>query len=246
MHRNENIAIKARIHRIRCLSDERQGTRRFFEVASLSQSVLHDTIGGSHPLMATLDNALKSGDWNRAVAASRSVVALYDEDALQSPRLTIAHEIEGDILDVAQVQVQAAEKNDDPAQKQVQMAIAAFLAGVALEDALRRLCDARGMEYDPQRTSISKLQAALYQPSKQIEVISSSENKQITALGDTRNKADHGRLNDITHIIARSSRWFWVCAGSLTDTSHSYSFRFQIVLGNVIISQVQLGIASRS
>src|SRR5262249_33739170 len=73
------------------------------------------------------------------------------------------------------------------------------LAGASLEDALRRLCDARGIKYDPQRTSISKLQAALFQPSKQIEVISSSENKQITVWGDTRNKADHGRFGDITH-----------------------------------------------
>ena len=54
-------------------------------------------------------------------------------------------------------------------------------------------------QYDAQRTSISKLQAVLFQPSKQIEVISASENKQITAWGDTRNKADHGRFSEITH-----------------------------------------------
>lgn len=79
------------------------------------------------------------------------------------------------------------------------MAIAAFLAGASLEDALRRLCDAQGIAYDVGRTSISKLQLALYQPSKKIEAISVSENKQITAWGDTRNKADHGRFGEITH-----------------------------------------------
>jgi hypothetical protein len=39
----------------------------------------------------------------------------------------------------------------------------------------------------------------LFQPSKQIEAISTSENKQITAWGDTRNKADHARFSEITH-----------------------------------------------
>src|SRR3989304_6005046 len=100
MAANENSAIKARIDRIRHLSSEDRGTTEYFEAASLAQSVLHDTVGGSHPLMAALENALKSADWSRAVAASRGVVALYDEGALKSPRLTIAHEIEGSILDI--------------------------------------------------------------------------------------------------------------------------------------------------
>ena len=80
--------------------------------------------------------------------------------------------------------------------KQLQLGIAAFLAGAALEDALRRLCDTGGISYNPQRTSISKLREALYQP---LEVISRSDNTQITAWGDTRNKADHGRFSEITH-----------------------------------------------
>jgi len=115
-------------------------------------------------------------------------VALCEEGSLKSPRLAIAREIEGDILDIAQAQVQAAETSRDSAQKQLQLAIAAFLSGASLEDALRRLADADGVAYDTQRTSVSKLQAALFQPSKQVEVISTSENKQITAWGDTRNK----------------------------------------------------------
>ena len=148
--------------------------------------------------MAALENALKSADWQRAVAASRAVAALFDEGALKSPRLMIAREIEGDILDIAQAQAEAAEASKDAAHKQTHLGIAAFLAGASIEDALRRLCDARGLIYETQRTSISKLQSALYQPAKQIEVISQSENKHITAWGDTRNKADHGRFDEIT------------------------------------------------
>ena len=83
--------------------------------------------------------------------------------------------------------------------KQLQLAIAAFLAGAALEDALRRMCDAGGITYDPQRTSLSTLQAELYQPSKGINAISKSENDYIVAWGKTRNNADHGRFSEITY-----------------------------------------------
>ena len=173
-------------------------------VIALSQTIVYDTLGTNHPLMKVLDHALKSKNWFDAFAASHSVVTLYEKGGLSSPRLAIAHEIEGDILDIAQKQVEASERNSDATHKQLQLGIAAFLAGAALEDALRRLCDASGISYNPQRTSISILQAALYQPSKQIEMISGSENKQITAWGDTRNKADHGRFSEITHAEVRS------------------------------------------
>jgi hypothetical protein len=192
----EEETIKTRIQHIRHLSHEDQGATEFYEAANLAMSVLHDTVGGSHPLYGTLDDALKKSDWSRAVAAARGVIKLYEQGALKSPRLQIAHEIEGDLLDVAQRQGAAAET--DSVQKQTRLAIAAFLAGAALEDALRRLCDARGLAYDTAHTTISKLQSLLYQPSKQIEVITTSENKQITVWGDTRNKADHGKFNEIT------------------------------------------------
>ena len=106
--------------------------------------------------------------------------------------------IEGDIIDIAQGQAQAAETAKDANQKQLQLAIAVFLVGASLEDALRRLCDAHGIAYEGGRTTISKLQTALYQPAKQVEIISVSETKQITTWGDTRNKADHGRFAEIT------------------------------------------------
>jgi len=198
MAASENMSIKPRINQIQALTQEDQDYTKYYEAASLAQSVVHDTLGGSHPIMTELESALKSADHQRAAAASRAVITLYNNGALKNPRLTIAGEIEGDILDIAQAQVQAAEKNTDASQRQTHLSIAAFLAGASLEDALRRLCDARGVSYDVQHTSISKLQAALYQPSKQIEVISSSENKHITAWGDTRNKADHGKFNEIT------------------------------------------------
>lgn len=199
MPENEHGAIEACIGRIRNLASPGQSAQDYYQAACLAQSVLHDTLGGSHPVMVALTNAITAGDWGRAVGATRSVLALNEEGALTSPRLKIAREIESSILDVAQAQAQSAEANRDAGQRQVHLAIAAFLAGASLEDALRRLCDAQGLAYDAQRASISKLQAALYQPSKQIEVISQSENKQITAWGDTRNKADHGKFDDITH-----------------------------------------------
>ena len=197
MESNENTTIKDRIEHLRSMNARSRGYA--VEGIGLAQSVLYDTVGKNHPLVTVLDDVLKSRDPIETIGAIRSVVTLYDQGGLRSPRLAIAHEIEGDILNIAQKQVEAAEKSTDEIHKQIQLAISAFLAGAALEDALRRLCDARGVNYDPQRTSISKLQAALYQPAKQIEVISGSENKQITTWGDTRNKADHGRFSEITY-----------------------------------------------
>jgi hypothetical protein len=199
MAEKEAEIIKGRIDRIRYLTNDDQGSDQWLEAGSLALTALFDSVGGSHPLASVLDTALKAKDWDSALAASRAVITLFEQGSLKSPRLTIAHEIEGDLLDIAQVQTQAAENNPDPNQKQLQLAIAAFLAGASLEDSLRRLCDSRGTTYDVHRTTISKLQSALFQPSKQVEVISSSENKQITAWGDTRNKADHGKFGDITY-----------------------------------------------
>lgn len=191
--------LAARVAQIRQLSGDNQGSTKWFEAAGLAQVVLQDTVGGNHPLMAALKSALEKADPYRAVAASRGVVRLFDEGGLTSPRLAIAHEIEGDLLNLAQSQTEAAERASDSTTKQVHLAIAAFLAGAALEDALRRLCDAHGIVYDTQRASIAKLQSVLFQPAQQIEVISSTENKQLTAWGATRNKADHGKFEDITH-----------------------------------------------
>ncbi len=193
-----DAAIQERIEKMRGLL-QKEYIGDACEAAILGQTVLHDTIGGSHPVMKQLSSAIDANNYSTIVAASRSLIALYEQGMLKSPRLSIAREIEGDILDIAQAQVQASESNNDVEQKALQLAVAAFLAGVAIEDALRRLCDAHGVSYDVQKSTISKLQSALYRPSEQIEIISLSENKQITAWADTRNKADHGKFSDITH-----------------------------------------------
>jgi len=193
-----NAIARARIERIKRLTRDEEGGGEWLEAGGLCLTLLHDTAGGSHPLYSVLDNALKKNDYGVALAASRAVVTLFEQGSLKSPRLAIAHEIEGDLLDIAQAQTQAAETTKEPNQKQLQLAIAAFLVGASLEDGLRRLCDAHGIAYEAGRTTISKLQTALYQPAKHIEIISASETKQITTWGDTRNKADHGRFAEIT------------------------------------------------
>lgn len=195
----DEAAIKARIERIRAFANPNAEPYELYEAASIAQSVIHDTVGRGHPVMRALDEAVKAGDWTKILGACKAVLALYDQGVLPSPTLRIAHEIEGSILDIAQAQAQAAEVAGDQSAKQLGFAISAFLTGAALEDALRRLCDAGSLTYDPQRSTIAKLQAVLYQPSKSIEVITQSENKQITAWADTRNKADHGKFGEITH-----------------------------------------------
>jgi len=158
----DQAIIQARIERVRKLAHENAEAQEFYEAASIAQSVIYDTLGRGHPSMRALDEAVKSGDWTKILGACKAVLALYDEGALPSPTLRIAHEIEGGILDIAQAQTQAAEVAGDPSAKQLGLAIAAFLAGAALEDALRRLCDEGGLAYDPQRSTIAKLQAVLY------------------------------------------------------------------------------------
>ena len=193
---DENTEIQNRIEKIRGLIEG--STEELLEAVSLARSLVYDIRGDNHPLMGDLGEAqqlLFLYSLEPAIAACRSVIALHETGGLSSPRLEIAHEIEGDILDIAQKQVEMSEGNTNATHKQLQIGIAAFLAGAALEDALRRLCDASGISYNP-RTSISKLREALYQP---LEVISRSDNTQITAWGDTRNTADHGRFSEITH-----------------------------------------------
>ena len=120
MSEEYNKAMESRIEQIRNLTGEDQGTYEFYEAAGLALAVLNDTVGGGHPLLSVLDNALKSKDYMVARSASRAVVTLYEEGGLKSPRLAIAHEIEGNFLDIAQAQVQAAETSKDINQRQIQ------------------------------------------------------------------------------------------------------------------------------
>lgn len=193
-----DASIEERISRIRSLAKRGNTSDKFVQAASIAQSVINDTVGLHHPAMISLNDAVTGNDWTKALGACEAVVALYETDALRSPRLQIAAEIETDILATANLQIQAAELGKNKTVKTIQVAIAAFLAGSALEDALRRLCDANSIAYDPSNTSISKLQSLLYQPSAQVELIGRSDVKQITAWGDTRNKADHGKFDELT------------------------------------------------
>jgi len=192
---------KSRVYKMRQLLSQEFITAAC-EAAVIGQSILYDTIGGSHPLMKQLGDAILTNNFTTLTALSNGVIGLFEQGALISPRLTIAGEIESEILDIAQEQVQASETNTEDAQVSLRRSVAVFLAGAALEDALRRLCDAHGIEFESRRSTISKLQSKLYAPSAQIEIISPTENKQITAWGDSRNKADHGHFSDISHTEA--------------------------------------------
>lgn len=81
----------------------------WFEAASLALSVLHDTVGGAHPLAGTIRHALEKSDYLHAAAGARAVAKLYETSGLGSARLAIAHELEGDILQIAQQQMRRAE-----------------------------------------------------------------------------------------------------------------------------------------
>ena len=190
--------IQARVERLKSLAVDHGDHPRFIEAATLAQSILHDTVGDGHPLMQTLKHSVEKYEWYKILGACHTLITLYEGGSLVDPRLRIAREIEGDILDIAEVQLKAADASPDQIQKQIRLAIFAFLAGAGLEDAMRRLCDKHGLQYDAQRTSISKLQSVLYSPTSEIQAIDLSNNKQITSWGDTRNKADHGRFSEIT------------------------------------------------
>ena len=97
--------IKSRVAEIRRLSTDHQGSTEWFEAANLALSVLHDTVGGNHPLISAIRDALGKADYSRAVAAARAVVTLYASGGLTSPRLAIAHE-----LDRQRTQLQREEK----------------------------------------------------------------------------------------------------------------------------------------
>ena len=54
MELDENTWIKDRIEKIRPFGQEKREWIELFEAVSLAQSVVHDTVGGNHPIMALL------------------------------------------------------------------------------------------------------------------------------------------------------------------------------------------------
>lgn len=174
------------------------------EAVVLGQTLLYETAGSQHPLMATFDSFIKQADWTKARGGCRALILLWKRGALVSPRLQVAKEIEQDIVDVAETQWRAADREKDDASKSLRLSVAAFLCGAAAEDALRRLCIKHSQAFDAGNTSLAKLQSVLYSPSKGVEIISKSENAQIGAWGQTRNNADHGHFAEVTPAEVQS------------------------------------------
>ncbi len=194
----------ALIEKIRRLIGPKANMDHHQEAVALAQTVLIETLGPRHPLMATLNSIVEKYDWSKAEGACRTLITLWEQGALVNPRLQIARELEEDVIDVADRQWKEAEKEQDIGRKQLRLAVAAFLCGAALEDALRRLCDKHGQPYEAGGTSLAKLQSALYSPSKGVEIISKSENAQISAWGQSRNSADHGNFSQVTSSEVQS------------------------------------------
>lgn len=192
------------IAKMRSLIGEDTHIGQTHEAVALAQTLLHDTLGERHPMMATLKAFVQKPDYSQGQGTCRTIITLYEQGALTNPRLQIAKELEEDVIDVADRQWREAEKEQDVATKQMRLAVAAFLSGAALEDALRRMCDKDGLPYDAANASLSKLQAALYSPSNGVEIISKSENSQISAWGQTRNNADHGKFSLVTSVEVQS------------------------------------------
>lgn len=96
--------IADRIARIRQATHKGGGMDDAYEAASLAQTILHDTLGTGHPLMTALQDGVAKTDWTKIVGACRTLITLFEEGVLESPRLRIAREIEGDLLNAAEVQ----------------------------------------------------------------------------------------------------------------------------------------------
>jgi hypothetical protein len=118
MFEKHNEKVKLRIDKIKQLLNPGRGSEGCLEAGALALTVIDDTVGGSHSLWSILESALKSSDWERARDTSLGIVTLYEQGTLNSPRLAIAHEIEGDFIEIANVQAQAAEIEKDINKKQ--------------------------------------------------------------------------------------------------------------------------------
>lgn len=84
---------------------------------------------------------------------------------------------------------------------------AASLAGAVLEDSLRKLCHRRDLPV-PAKTTIESLNMELAKASVYDKLVQ----KQITALADIRNNADHGKFDkftkaDVEDMIKRIRRF---------------------------------------
>jgi hypothetical protein len=111
----------------------------------------------------------------------------------------LSRQIRGELLDLAQEHLDAAECASDVGTAYAQLAAAVFLTAGALESALRDLCDVNGVHYEP-LPSIAILQAALYEPTGHVALIKASDNERITCWGKVIDEVDaKGWLAMLTH-----------------------------------------------
>jgi hypothetical protein len=105
----------------------------------------------------------------------------FERGLLFDIKALIEAEVLGDFLDQAE---QLAAKKYYHA--------AASLGGAVLEDALRKLCDHRKLNY-PDKTSIEVLNVEL----AKANIYDKFYQKRITAIADLRNSADHGQFDKV-------------------------------------------------
>ena len=84
-------SIEKRIDKIRELTGDHAEGYHNVEGAALALTVLHDTAGGSHPLMKVLHRAIEKSDWVTARAGANSTIELFDQGALASSQLDVGH-----------------------------------------------------------------------------------------------------------------------------------------------------------
>jgi hypothetical protein len=106
----------------------------------------------------------------------------FDDDLLFDLRAVVAAEVLGDFIDQAEALLGAGYH-----------IAAASLAGAVLEDAMRKLCAARGLPV-PEKTTIDALNADLGRAGIYDKLI----HKRILGLADVRNNADHGHFDKIS------------------------------------------------
>ncbi|UCH79742.1 MAG: HEPN domain-containing protein [Nitrospiraceae bacterium] len=103
----------------------------------------------------------------------------YEDGLLFDLRALIAAEVLGDFVEQAEALV-----------SQGYHIPAASLSGAVLEDTLRKLAKAHGLDI-PEKTKIDRLNSDL----ARAEIYSKLVQKRITALADIRNNADHGHFD---------------------------------------------------
>jgi len=115
----------------------------------------------------------------------------FEGEFLFNLKVLVAAELLGDFIEQADTLVKAGYYQS-----------AASLAGAVLENALRKLCQSNNIDI-PEKTKIDRLNAEL----ARAEIYNKLVQKQITALADIRNNADHGhfdsfKIEDVENMVS--------------------------------------------